>query len=295
MVLKSLRDRIRSFGFQFRASVISRLDRLIHSPLRAHYLFDYEWDLAIVLDACRYDLAAEQCLKHSVELRNPTRVYSAGSDSSEWIKRTFSRASADQLSQTAYITANAFSALLAEKKLALLDEVWRYASDSELGAVRPNVITDRTITAMREGVADRYVAHYLPPHLPPIDDDGYEFYELHRKEQDPWAMVAQGAVPSKPFVRAYAQNLTPVLDEIELLLDNVNASKVVVTADHGQYLGERGCWGHPPGHTHPAVRHVPWFETIATDHGTYTPDEYDQTQTTADREAVLRALGYIDH
>jgi len=36
--------------------------------------------------------------------------------------------------------------------------------------------------------------------------------------------------------------------------------EIIVTADHGELLGENGEWGHPIGSEKPALRGVPWLE-----------------------------------
>jgi len=112
------------------------------------------------------------------------------------------------------------------------------------------------------------------------------------REEAEWGPVKSGAVDPDVARNAYRGNLDPVLDELGVLLDNVDAETVVVTADHGNYLGEKGRWGHPRDHIHPAVRDVPWWETSATDKNTYTPDRYNTTSEDTERTEKLEALGY---
>jgi len=86
-----------------------------------------------------------------------------------------------------------------------------------------------------------------------------------------------------------------VLDDVtERLLPNLDG-RVVVTADHGNAMGEWGEWHHPPGALSPAVRKVPWLEIDCTDQNTVQPDvELDHTSdgSGVDTEARLEALGY---
>ena len=268
--------------------------------LRGRYLFDHGWDLAIVLDGCRHDLAGEVTPGHPVGLGVPRAVYSVGSYSADWIERTFKNAPERVLAGTAYVSANPFTDRAPGDTLQHVDRVYRYGWDPELGTVPPRPVTDRAIRLLREGTANRYLVHYMQPHLPPLEPSipDYGRWEPTEGLQGDvtgrsgvgWDLVQSGADP-EPIVRDYRDNLRPVLDDLRLLLDNVDASKVIVTADHGNYLGENGRWGHSPRHVHPAVRRVPWWETDASDERTYVPGSYDRTNDTL-RGEQLEALGY---
>lgn len=276
-----------------------RFERLM-MRLQGRYLFDHAWDLAVVLDACRYDLAAEREQSRPAGLGDPERVYSVGSHSAEWIEQTFEAASDSTVSETAYVSANPFTDKAPTEELRYLDRVYQYAWDPDLGTVPPRPVTDRAVRLMRQGAASRYVVHYMQPHLPPLDASGIDYGRweptegnpgyVTRQSADGWELAESGEA-ADAVVGDYRNNLDPVLNEVGLLLENVDASEVVVTADHGNYLGERGRWGHPPCHVHPAVRYVPWWVTEATDEGTHSPARYDRTNE-GSRDHQLNALGY---
>jgi hypothetical protein len=83
------------------------------------------------------------------------------------------------------------------------------------------------------------------------------------------------------------------LDEVEVLLNNIDAPKVVITADHGQALGERFLWDHRAGVQHASMRKVPWVETSAEDNQKLKPRKYEIVKRSEeDQQAQLRALGY---
>lgn len=276
-------------------------DEFIFTPRESRYLFNEEWDVAVILDACRYDLAAERISSHSIGLSEPEKATSVSSWSPDWIRRTFGSAPEDLLEKTAYITGNVFTNELPKSQLGDVDQVWQYGWDEDLETVPPRPMTDRAITAIREGKFDRYVVHYMQPHLPPIGKHADRFTGFSPREGEPgeereeaeWAAVKSGAIDPDTAREAYRENLEPVLDDLEILLDNIDASEVVVTADHGNYLGEKGRWGHPRDHVHSAVREVPWWETTATDSDTYTPESYDTEGEGTDRNEKLKALGYL--
>jgi hypothetical protein len=140
----------------------------------------------------------------------------------------------------------------------------------------------------------------MQPHLPPVNDTHQKFNGFNPYEGEPakncsggheWANVVSGDVSAEHAKSVYRSNLGPVLDDVELLLNNVEAETVIVTADHGNYLGENGRWGHPGGHLHPAVRFVPWWTTSATDRETYIPETVPPSNNRS-RNEKLEALGY---
>lgn len=59
--------------------------------------------------------------------------------------------------------------------------------------------------------------------------------------------------------KAYKDNLERVLSEVETLTDRL-PGKIVVTADHGEFLGEEGIYSHPYKVDHPILREVPWLK-----------------------------------
>ncbi|MFC7174344.1 hypothetical protein ACFQL0_15370 [Haloplanus litoreus] len=93
----------------------------------------------------------------------------------------------------------------------------------------------------------------------------------------------------------YLETLRVVLDDVEVLLRNLDAETVVITADHGELFGELGAYGHPIGFPHPAVKRVPWVETSATDTGSCEPMVEPPAEVEADDylEDHLENLGYL--
>lgn len=69
--------------------------------------------------------------------------------------------------------------------------------------------------------------------------------------------------------RAYAENLVIVLSYVASLVPKLTGN-VVITADHGELLGENGMFTHIIGYDDPILRNVPWFrvtgiKNISTD------------------------------
>jgi len=115
------------------------------------------------------------------------------------------------------------------------------------------------------------------------------------------------AVGTERLRRAYADNLKAVLAGVAELLKYLSGT-IIVTADHGELLGEGRCYGHPTGSSHRILREIPWLtihrETAELDPGRHgrrhgSPDKKPPGDTTPqpDREQLaekLKALGYLD-
>jgi hypothetical protein len=260
----------------------------------AFNLYDHDWDVAIVLDALRYDTAVSSQLPNILD--DPVRVYSTGAHSEPWIRRTFNRATKSQRESTAYVTANIHAGPTGPDDIGFYDPVWKNGFDPELGTFPPRIITNRAITTARNQDFDRLLIHYMQPHLPPTFDTDVEL-GLDRggngwEAGNPWKRVEKGELDGEMVMKAYRQNASELAEELDLLLSNIDGDRVLVTADHGNMLGECGQWGHyRKWNPHPAVRQVPLFKTTATDTKEHTPDWLTIEDDTRINKK-LEALGY---
>ena len=263
---------------------------------RGTNVYEREWDTLVILDACRVDLLREVAGEYPFV--GPVESFeSVGSMSEEWMVKTFTEEYAHETTQTTYVTSNVFSErVLSADQFLELDEVWRYAWDDDLGIVPPRPVTDRAIAVARDRQPDRLIVHYMQPHHPFVagDSPGEFAADPFGREHETTVVDAlrKGRISREAFWNAYRENLRFVLDDVALLLANHDAETVVLTADHGDALGEWGIYDHPAGCLHPVVKNVPWTETTATDGGDYesqvTPDE-----GAADVEERLQGLGYL--
>jgi len=65
---------------------------------------------------------------------------------------------------------------------------------------------------------------------------------------------------NRPYLfSAYAENVKEVLGEVRKVVERVPDEDIVVTADHGELLGEDGIYEHPIWSDHPVLREVPWL------------------------------------
>lgn len=257
-------------------------------------VYDREWDVLIVLDACRVDLLRSVADEYPF-LDGIERMESIGSMSKEWMAKTFTDDHADEMADTVYVTGNVFSGrMLDEDRFQALDEVWRFGWDDDHDTVPPRPVTDRAIRAARESNPDRLIVHYVQPHHPFIGlDRGFDADPFGPALSDTVVdALRKDKIDFETFWAAYQENLRHALDDVELLLSNVEADRVAITADHGDALGEWGLYDHPVGCLHSVVRTVPWVITAATDEGTYEPEPQSDDQSDTITE-WLQALGYV--
>lgn len=314
-------DRLRSDGLADGGrAALSELNRGSWRILGSRFpvgtnVYDHDWDVLVILDACRVDILRELAESYDF-LDDVESISSVGSHSREWMAKTFTPARLSAVNETAYVTGNVFSEQTFDDSgeqvaryspfspdswptvdaddFARLDEVWRDGWDDELGTVPPRTITDRVIDIARTHDPERIVAHYMQPHTPFVAPDYWSnptetsmpLSEMNLKR------LRRGEVSTETFLSGYRANLELVLDELVLLRQNLDAETVAITADHGEALGELGVYGHPIGFLHPSVKRVPWVETTATDTGEHVPEQ-TVTESSSDVSDRLSALGYV--
>lgn len=292
---------------------IGALRRLGHYWNYGERIYDREWDALIVLDACRCDLLREVARTGEYPFLDPgfETFPSAGSMSAEWMAKNFGPDQDSETAVTAYVSGNPFTRDLNPERFALLDEVWQYGWDDEFGGVKPRPVTERAIAAGRDVDSDRLIVHYLQPHVPfrSMQDVAIDWGDPAENfgvkdgaagdDRGPWQQYRDGDLSHGRLWRAYRDNLEWVLEDLKLLLSNLDAETVVITADHANAMGEWWCYGHPDYVPVPALKEVPWVVTSATDEETFqptlTPPEGDTNGDEMDNRAIndrLSALGY---
>jgi hypothetical protein len=289
-------------------------------------VYDSDWDALIVLDACRYDALQEVAPEYGfLDSEQIDSVYSVGSTSKEWILKTFTEEYSEEISNTTYISGNSFShwftnrpvdhtsyAETVDTHIANMDVFESLFSESLVGTTdfhhvddlsplgdldNPGYtpyaedITDHAIKRGRELNHDRMIVHYMQPHSPYISAAGKD-KSMTDRERNPSQALREGA-PVDEIYDLYLDNLRYVLDNVGVLLNNLDADSIIITADHGELFGELGQYGHAAGIPHPAVRKVPWATTTASDNKEYMPDPVPVPDNSQDSiEKRLENLGY---
>jgi hypothetical protein len=290
-------------------------------------VFSRDWDVLVLLDTCRVD-ALEAVSSEYDFLENVGSIWSVGGRSPEWIAKTFTDRYEEEIHDTAYLSANVFPEKILKDRhqasvdrsdvnlaYSLLDRIptvdvsslgrFEYLYEYEPvgvdgplghedGGTPPRYVTDRGIAVSRERDFDRMILHYLQPHPPYVANAIDEDRELKQHERDWWSYLGETG-DYETIWETYLDELRYVLDDVALLLENVDAETVAISADHGEAFGEYWEYGHHTGSVNPYVRKVPWVETSATDERTHTPataPPSEEASTAGATDDQLEALGY---
>ncbi len=235
-------------------------------------VMDEDWDYLMVLDGCRYDLFEDNnFLKGELG-----KINSVGSSTSEWTENNFKTG---EYKDTVFIAGNPFLSSIKLKEIVggnpfyHIEDVWDYGWNEDLNTVHPREINKAARKVMKKYPDKRMIIHYLQPHYPfigkhKIVHDGFKNLrnvKIKKEEsvelegRNPWDDMAEGLIELDDFMIAYSDNLKLVLKYVENLLPELKG-KTIITADHGNCIGEMGLHGHPPGfHIKPLIE-VPWFE-----------------------------------
>lgn len=261
-------------------------------------IYEHDWDVLIILDACRYDLMRQ--VEHEYNWLETTPTMSAASASNEWMERNFCTPEYKaQTQNTAYVTGNPFTdEYLDENQFHTLDEVWRYEWDGEVGTIRAEPILDRATDIWRTSSPDQMIVHLMQPHNPFIPQpdlhQGIGIDNFGDSKRPFWEDVRHGVYTNKEAWDASKENLRYVLNCVERFLTFIDADRVAITADHGNAMGERGVYGHPAYVPIKALREVPLGFTTATDNGQYQPSITPPDDGPSDElEEKLESLGYM--
>jgi len=263
-----------------------------------------DWDVLVVLDACRYDVYEQECsLPGGVSV-----VQSRGSHSLEWLTENFRN---HTLHDTVYVSANAYAPTLPEGVFHWVD-LFSDEIDEAERAIQPTTVTRHALSASENFPNKRLIIHYMQPHVPFIGQKGKRIphhgpdpdrdgFSVDEDIRGLWANIRYGLadIELDAAREAYCENLRIVLEEVKSLYDSIDG-KMVVSSDHGNLFGER-LWpfpvrgfGHPKGMRHPKLIRVPWHELPVEERRETKPDP-PRAVSEPDAEAIedrLQALGY---
>jgi hypothetical protein len=286
-------------------AAVLELNRLYYSRSTSSYnadgidVFDQEWDNLIILDACRCDYYAEQTrFDGPLECRR-----SRGSASNEFIRGNFSDRT---LHDVVYVSGNRWflnlrdhldCELHAYRDVERDFHVDRVDGDDEEGYVPyPETVMEAAAEAAEEFPEKRLLIHLMQPHKPYLGPHSDQFtYEAGLR-----TTMQNSEADTETLRAAYRETLDITLDTVGAHLDALEGL-TVISADHGELLGERASplpvrwYGHPEGVYVPELVEVPWHVVSEGPRRTIRaeppqeipePDEEEVTDT-------LRALGYV--
>lgn len=281
----------------FKVKALQFLDASIYTLGIGTSIYDRDWDVLIVLDACRVDLFEEFAPQHNVfeKFNSVSSIRSVASSTEVWLPRTFDNGPDELVANTHYVPPTAYAErMMNGDRLHDIDHVWKYAESPEYGYTKIEAITDAGIEAIRKSDADRVVIHYTPPHAPFMHCVGKYRSGPNNpgSSQAVWWELRAGEFDCENVWEDYGKNLLRVLDEVETVIEN-SSGKVVITSDHGNGMGEWGVYGHPAWAINSEVRRVPWATATGESRRNYEIEGREKMSTkTQTVEENLRALGY---
>lgn len=283
--------------------VIRELNRLYHTRGRTRNgnpeginFFDQDWDFLFILDACRYDYFEQVASDLPGKLE---RRESMASSSIEWVNtnirgRTYH--------DTVYVSANPKFYNSSVDETVFYDQIYTWErTDTDIEdrtAIQPESVSKLTREAAEMYPNKRIAAHFMQPHCPFLGEEGQEIFQ-----ESSWKSIAERWPDVKDQLnRAYEENLNYVLSFIESLFEELDG-KIVVTADHGQLLGERAYpipireFAHPAGLYLPELVEVPWRVREGTQRRQITSEPPAETEREGrkderDVKKLLEQLGY---
>jgi hypothetical protein len=189
-----------------------------------------------------------------------------------------------------------------------LDEGW----DEDTGTVLADTMTEAAIDAYERFPQKRLVIHYMQPHYPfvPVETnfDKNHLASIESKKDEAagenvWTQkfVGELDLSRSELWDIYNANLEYVLESVEDLPAEI-PGKMVITSDHGNYVGERASpipireYGHPRGLYDDVVIQVPWLEYQSGERRKITATNTPNSNTDLDTDVVadrLQDLGYM--
>lgn len=257
------------------------------------------WDVLVVLDACRFDAFERvNHLPGKLAKRISAGSHTATWLKHTFAGREQECRQIVYLAANPHVSPAFLPRLGVEGGFAHIDELWRTHWDAEHYTVMPEAAFERLVALMEKfpimlnggrrpqttpgpvpfspvpvlpvSPSYKFIVHLLQPHEPfvgrtrievpskqtrvlPVSEDGTPL--PYAREL---SLLADGLVTHQQIYQAYDDNLRRALEALEHALPRI-PGRVVVTADHGELLGEYGMVGHYEEMYVPELIEVPYF------------------------------------
>jgi len=239
--------------------------------MKEQNLFNEDWDICIILDACRYDtFKQENTIKGELEPRR-----SPNSCTQHWVRDAFPNSPQQDI---VYLSANPYISNKTLKSLGkpipyfyAIFNIWDLGWDKTLATVSPDDVNYEVFKHIGNYNNKRYIIHYMQPHYPFIgskyhDGTGWGIvnHAVPVSTEPPpntiWTKLEKGEISAKEVKGYYTDNLKFVLSYVKKVVNKYHRSrKIVITSDHGECFGEYGLSNHPCDQTVDELTVVPWF------------------------------------
>lgn len=260
-----------------------------------------DWDCLIVLDSCRFDYFEKtygDFLNGELEKVLSGGWHTSVWVKNVWGDKKHDNVV--YISASPYINSQGIELIKGfdgRYHLHEIVDVWDYGWSEELGTVLPSEMVKATHQSRLKYPDKKLVSHFLQPHYPflnlePVGGKWWGLRERGKGRDDRRLRAFAGKIieailgkkttykigrllnVTPPSVieitakrygvdilrKAYEENLRIALREVAKLVKHL-PGKCVITADHGELLGEDGFYAHPLyEEDNPYLIEVPWFE-----------------------------------
>ncbi|WP_158855674.1 hypothetical protein [Halorhabdus sp. CUG00001] len=296
--------------------VVTELNRLYYTRLRtwdynrtAPNFFEQDWDNLIILDACRFDTLSRVLEEDNISLIGDlSTIESRGACTPEFLRGCLPES---DLSDTVYVTGTTMlyrNSVLNDElnhNLHAVIDAWEDSIDVGEWGVSPDRMEQKARETLDSYPNKRLVVHFIQPHIPFIGEFGRKRFS--DAPEDIWSAIRYGKlnVSDEELWQAYNENLREVLPATRRLLEDL-PGKTVVTADHGQLIGDRvgpipvRDYGHPNGIYCDELVKVPWLvhengprREIVNEDRSVEYDEKERDELDEKAKEHLENLGYM--
>lgn len=269
--------------------VLQQATQYRHKPTLFNKISETDWDLLIILDACRYDTLVD--VADSVVVEPAISPVTVTQRFVEEVNRQ------DLLEGTTYVSANPTTRDLDTENINHVP-AYDFGWDDSLSTVKPQEVYSAVGDLVRSG--ESVVAHTLQPHYPHICKLGSEVVPvpggLHprslgaRQEETPIQNIPyaffRGICNSNTAHQSYKACTRYAWEEAKDQAVRLaeEGYTVAITADHGELLGEWEMAGHPWNVRLRPLVEVPW---VVIDR----PSQHSGLDSSVSDK--LESLGYI--
>lgn len=235
--------------------------------LQKNLIYNSEWNILVVLDACRYDVFKEKYGK----MFNVEAVKSLGSCTVEWFKNTFDKKIENSIYVSGNPYVNSYSVEVSRYKYRALDffdkiiNVWDFGWSQINGiyTVDPAEVYRYATIVSKLYPRSKIVVHFLQPHAPyPMCSKFRKYFENRKNAPDLkfWDAIRKGVlnITRSELKECYIRNLEWVMKYVLKLISKAKNKTVIITADHGEGFGENNIYNHPCGVKTIELTTVPW-------------------------------------
>lgn len=248
---------------------------------------DKNWDNLILLDSYRADYF-EEYSSISGEL---STISSKGTWSLEFIVNNFQ---GSEFHDTIVVTSNPYY-----KRYSKLSQDTFYSiiyCEKTEGIQSFDDVSKKAIEMNEKYPDKRLIIHYMKPHAPHIGETSDRLRDEYSDVYPGMFMLYRSGVIQKHVLeQSYIDTISIIEPKVQEVLNKIDG-KSVVSADHGENLGEKHHGLTQVGHGNPTPEcyRVPWLEIECSERREVVEDPPIKSAS-VDEEVIernLRALGY---